>query len=188
MASYIRFWKQTLNICWLSMIQWTNLLSDLHTYIGRLWCLQKPMLECFIDRSYFSLFDCRLKLFLEQFAIRSCILNSELPAKIRCHAVTQFNRNFYDIIIASDERALDQPAHKSAKLRSVKVKSDKESGVARGIDFQCVSNVINFDFPLDVSSYVHRAGRTARGNNTVSHHLESRRNRSHSNIYIYLHI
>lgn len=101
---------------------------------------------------------------MEQFSIKSCILNSELPAKVRCHAVTQFNRNFYDIIIASDEQALNQPKIKQAKIGKV----DKESGVARGIDFQHVSNVINFDFPLDVSSYVHRAGRTARGNNSGS--------------------
>lgn len=107
-------------------------------------------------------FPFRLKLFLEQFAIKSCILNSEMPAKVRCHAVTQFNRNFYDIIVASDEQALTQPKIKQPKVGKV----DKESGVARGIDFQFVSNVINFDFPLDVSSYVHRAGRTARGNNT----------------------
>ena len=32
------------------------------------------------------------------------------------------------------------------KAASKRVK-DKESGVARGIDFQFVSNVINFDFP-----------------------------------------
>lgn len=45
---------------------------------------------------------------------------------------------------------------------------DKESGVARGIDFQFVMNVINFDFPLDSAAYLHRVGRTARGNNQVS--------------------
>lgn len=38
-------------------------------------------------------------------------------------------------------------------------KKDKESGVSRGIDFQHVANVINFDFPPDVHSYIHRVGR-----------------------------
>lgn len=52
--------------------------------------------------------------------------------------------------------------------QKTKRRKDKESGVARGIDFQFVSNVINFDFPLDVNSYIHRAGRTARGKNQGS--------------------
>lgn len=51
------------------------------------------------------------------------------------------------------------------KTKKGKRRKDKESGVARGIDFQFVSNVINFDFPLDINSYIHRAGRTARGKN-----------------------
>ena len=50
-----------------------------------------------IDRCY------RLKLFLEQFGIKSCILNSELPVNSRIHVVEEFNKNIYDIIIASDE-------------------------------------------------------------------------------------
>lgn len=50
-----------------------------------------------VDRCY------RLKLFFEQFGIRSCVLNSELPVNSRIHTVEEFNRNVYDIIIASDE-------------------------------------------------------------------------------------
>lgn len=46
-----------------------------------------------------------------------------------------------------------------------KRKRDKEAGVIRGIDFQFVTNIINFDFPPTITSYIHRAGRTARGNN-----------------------
>ncbi len=109
-----------------------------------------------------------MKLFLEQFKIRSCVLNSELPAKIRCHTVHQFNQGLYDIIIASDERSLLKPEEKVTATVKTKIKrtKDGESGVARGIDFRCVSNVVNFDFPLDINSYVHRAGRTARGNNS----------------------
>lgn len=76
----------------------------------------------------------------------------------------------YDIIIASDEKSLLKPTEAAGKSSTIKTKikknQDGESGVARGIDFRCVSNVINFDFPLDINSYIHRAGRTARGNNT----------------------
>lgn len=109
-------------------------------------------------------------MYLEQYKIPTCVLNSELPATIRCHSVNQFNQGVYDIIVASDEKALETPGVKADnrnREKKSKRKKDKESGVSRGIDFQCVSNVINFDFPLDIDSYIHRAGRTARGNNQV---------------------
>ncbi|KDR21293.1 probable ATP-dependent RNA helicase DDX56 isoform X1 [Zootermopsis nevadensis] len=110
-----------------------------------------------VDRCY------KLKLFLEQFGIPTCVLNSELPATIRCLSVNQFNQGVYDIIIASDEKALDEPHALRYVGKKGKRKKDKEFGVARGIDFQFVSNIINFDFPPDVGSYIHRVGRTARG-------------------------
>ncbi|KAJ7117466.1 P-loop containing nucleoside triphosphate hydrolase protein [Mycena epipterygia] len=50
-----------------------------------------------VERSY------RLKLFLEQFSIKSCVLNSELPLNSRYHTVQEFNKGVYEYIIATDE-------------------------------------------------------------------------------------
>lgn len=146
-----------------------------------------------IDRCY------RLKLFLEQFGIRSCVLNSELPVNSRLHIVEEFNKNVYEIIIATDENevlgdeqdgeqsnnliledtaehagpgmdetpkipkhAIDKPPKKKRK----RVYRDKEYGVSRGIDFQNVACVLNFDLPTSSKSYTHRIGRTARAGKT----------------------
>ncbi|KAF8316774.1 ATP-dependent RNA helicase dbp9 [Clavulina sp. PMI_390] len=52
-----------------------------------------------VDRCY------RLKLFLEQFSIKSCVLNAEMPINSRFHIVQEFNKGVYDYILASDESA-----------------------------------------------------------------------------------
>ncbi|KAK4227548.1 ATP-dependent RNA helicase dbp-9 [Podospora fimiseda] len=127
-----------------------------------------------IDRSY------RLKLFFEQFSIRSCILNSELPINTRIKVIEEFNRGMYDIIIASDEKSevfADEAAEKEAESKNGskhaeedakqskkkrKANKDEEYGVSRGIDFKNVAAVVNFDLPTSSSSYTHRIGRTAR--------------------------
>lgn len=135
-----------------------------------------------VDRCY------RLKLFFEQFGIRSCVLNSELPVNSRIHVVEEFNRNVYDIIIASDENEVlgdeegEQKAEKSNDARDVVLETepqlserskrkksfqrDKEYGVSRGIDFRNVAYVFNFDLPTTSKSYIHRIGRTARAGRT----------------------
>lgn len=126
-----------------------------------------------VDRSY------RLKLFLEQFQVRSCILNSELPVTSRAHVLEEFNRGVYEIIIASDEKsamgaeekdgeegeALEAKKEKDSKKKR-KLKRDAEFGVSRGIDFKNVAAVVNFDLPTSASSYTHRIGRTARAGRT----------------------
>ena len=164
-----------------------------------------------IDRCY------RLKLFFEQFGIKSCVLNSELPVNSRLHIVEEFNKNVYDIIIASDEHeVLDvQEELQSGKLKindrgpttshsdddlihdeyrssktldnahidddaasdyakptdppkkqRKKSRRSKEYGVSRGIDFQNIACVLNFDLPTSSKSYTHRIGRTARAGKT----------------------
>jgi ATP-dependent RNA helicase DDX56/DBP9 len=151
-----------------------------------------------IDRCY------RLKLYLEQFGIKSCVLNSELPVNSRIHIVEEFNKNVYDIIIATDENevlgdeedvnrrgsdatsvnqakkqktdtsevaeikengeedVVDGEEESKTKKKRKNFKKDREYGVSRGIDFQNVACVLNFDLPSTSKSYTHRIGRTAR--------------------------
>ncbi|PWY71702.1 ATP dependent RNA helicase [Aspergillus heteromorphus CBS 117.55] len=145
-----------------------------------------------VDRCY------RVKLFLEQFGLKSCVLNSELPVNSRIHVVQEFNKGVYDIIIAADDQEV-LGAHKSKKVKDVdadeeeaaglmgssedeemeeeksksarpdkrrKFSKNKDYGISRGIDFQNVACVLNFDLPTSAKSYTHRIGRTGRGGKT----------------------
>jgi len=107
----------------------------------------------------------KLKLFLKQFGIAAIVLSSELAASSRHNAVQQFNRGKFDVLIANDKADLDEEVAKD-ETKKGKVKTDEaEFDLSRGIDFQNVSNVLNFDFPSTPTQYIHRAGRTARGDN-----------------------
>lgn len=143
-----------------------------------------------VDRCY------RVKLFLEQFGIKSCVLNSELPINSRLHVVEEFNKGVYDIIIAADDQEVMGVAKSSKKSREVTddaedkeevgssedeeeieessgkkarpekrrkmTGKEKDYGISRGIDFQNVACVLNFDLPTTSKSYTHRIGRTGR--------------------------
>ena len=78
-----------------------------------------------IDRCY------KLKLFLEQFGIKSCTLNSELPVKSRYHIVQEFNRGVYDYIIATDEAGeLLELAEEEAEDKAEKLAQEKALALA----------------------------------------------------------
>ncbi|KAJ5149590.1 ATP-dependent RNA helicase dbp9 [Penicillium atrosanguineum] len=144
-----------------------------------------------VDRCY------RVKLFLEQFGIKSCVLNSELPINSRLHVVEEFNKGVYDIIIAADDQEVMGVAKSSKKVHEANEDAEdkeevgssedeeeieessgkqkarpekrrkmtgkqKDYGVSRGIDFQNVACVLNFDLPTTSKSYTHRIGRTGR--------------------------
>ena len=89
----------------------------------------------------------RLKIFFDKFAIPSAVFNSEMPSECRNRVLSAFNDGLFKILIASEESRI----------------SDPETAAHRGIDFSNVVAVINYDLPSSVSSYIHRAGRTARG-------------------------
>mmetsp|Transcript_15919 Transcript_15919/g.36710 ORF Transcript_15919/g.36710 Transcript_15919/m.36710 type:complete len:679 (-) Transcript_15919:287-2323(-) len=124
----------------------------------------------------------RLKLFLEQFHIRSSVLNAELPFRSRLNIIEQFNVGNFDYLIATDESTdaadtddedesdnedddidSDDDSDAPQKGPKSKKKKDEEYGVSRGLDFRNVSFVVNVDFPPSARSYAHRVGRTARG-------------------------
>eukprot|EP00560_Eucampia_antarctica_P002803 CAMPEP_0197836864 /NCGR_PEP_ID=MMETSP1437-20131217/30318_1 /TAXON_ID=49252 ORGANISM="Eucampia antarctica, Strain CCMP1452" /NCGR_SAMPLE_ID=MMETSP1437 /ASSEMBLY_ACC=CAM_ASM_001096 /LENGTH=733 /DNA_ID=CAMNT_0043443399 /DNA_START=52 /DNA_END=2253 /DNA_ORIENTATION=+ len=130
----------------------------------------------------------RLKLFLEQFHIRSAVLNAELPLHSRLNIIKQFNVGNFDYLIATDESSDvtagadvdeddsdedmegnndDEQQKKKSKRKKKRQKQskkkDSEYGVSRGLDFRGVSFVVNVDFPPSCQSYTHRIGRTARG-------------------------
>lgn len=80
-----------------------------------------------VDRAY------RVKLFLEQFGIRSCVLNGELPVNSRMHVVEEFTKGVYDILVTADEIEI---AQKDGKRKKRKVSQIGEQDVDGGAEEQ----------------------------------------------------
>ena len=76
---------------------------------------------------------------LLRLGINSCEMHSDLEQAQRDEVMYRFKSGQTDVLVATDI-------------------------VARGIDIDDISMVINFDVPRDVEDYVHRVGRTARAN------------------------
>ncbi|KAK2981222.1 hypothetical protein RJ640_030611 [Escallonia rubra] len=96
-----------------------------------------------IDMSY------RLRLFFEQFGIKSALLNAELPQNSRLHILEEFNAGLFDYLIATDDshsKEKDQAdgesqVEKKKLKKHSKRKLDSEFGVVRGIDFKNVNTI-----------------------------------------------
>ena len=114
----------------------------------------------------------RLRLFLHKFGVPTCALHGELPANSRTHILQEFNRGVYDFMVAAaddanmketdEEEETEDKAPTRESKKKKKDRRDKEFGVVRGIDFQAVNTVINFEVPTTAAAYVHRVGRTGR--------------------------
>ena len=64
-------------------------------------------------------------------------LNGDIPQKMRERIVDRLRNGQLDILVATDV-------------------------VARGLDVERISHVVNYDIPTDVEAYIHRIGRTGR--------------------------
>jgi len=100
-----------------------------------------------VDRCY------RVKLFLEQFSIKSCVLNSELPLNSRYHVVQEFNKGVYDYIIATDEGGNEQDDNESGD-------SGTESQEGKAEDFTSTQRDTEADKALDPSRRKRKRVRT----------------------------
>lgn len=82
-----------------------------------------------VDRGY------KLRLFLETFGVRSCVLNAEMPSNSRYHVVQEFNKGVYEVIIATDESShgMDREKEREADevlMRDVDEEEEEEDAAA----------------------------------------------------------
>jgi superfamily II DNA/RNA helicase len=78
---------------------------------------------------------------LNKLKIKACEIHGDIDQKTREISLELFKSNQEKILIATDV-------------------------ASRGIDVSDISTVINFDFPRDIETYVHRIGRTGRAGKT----------------------
>jgi len=77
--------------------------------------------------------------FLAESGFKTASLHGDKQQKMRLRITNNFKSGLYDFLVATDV-------------------------AARGLDVKDISHVFNMDVPVEPESYVHRIGRTARGN------------------------
>lgn len=78
-----------------------------------------------------------VSMFLDQFNVRNITLNGQMTVHQRKNKFVEFQSGRYNVLCTTDAGS-------------------------RGLDTVMVKEVINYDFPLQTSEYIHRCGRTAR--------------------------
>ncbi|KAF5061643.1 ATP-dependent RNA helicase RhlE [anaerobic digester metagenome] len=81
----------------------------------------------------------RVRAALERVGIQSRVMHGDVEQKTRFATLSQFREGLFKVLIATDV-------------------------TARGIDIPDVEYVVNYDLPEKAENYVHRVGRTGRGN------------------------
>jgi ATP-dependent RNA helicase DDX56/DBP9 len=86
---------------------------------------------------------------------RLVVLNHELPLQSRTHIVEEFNKNVYNILIASDDTEVvgTQESESRPRKKAKKDKEHRDSGVSRGIDFLNVSSMYELHVRHILTSY-----------------------------------
>ncbi|KAL0236445.1 hypothetical protein GEMRC1_003027 [Eukaryota sp. GEM-RC1] len=129
----------------------TNQIMKLSNSDDRFLCLYSLVrLSYFIGRVLVfvdSIDTCyKIKILLERFDISDVfVVHEELPFNTRVSSISKFNQSHQSILIATDQGS-----------------EFDDYGMSRGIDFESVSHVVNFDFPNSVDNFIHRKGRTGR--------------------------
>ena len=111
----------------------------------------------------------------DRFEVLRKLINAENPVK----TIVFINRNYEINKLLNDlsfhnkkafalHKGISKEQRQNALLNfrngkiNILISSDLS---ARGLDIQDVTHIINLDFPKNANEYLHRAGRTARGNN-----------------------
>ncbi|MDE6195518.1 MAG: DEAD/DEAH box helicase [Erysipelotrichaceae bacterium] len=104
-------------------------------FLMKLLVKEKPMAAILFVRTQENVED--LYTYLEEFELSVCKLHGGMLQEERMENIKAFRKGKKRFLVASDV-------------------------AARGIDIMDISHVINYDFPLEVESYIHRMGRTGR--------------------------
>eukprot|EP01080_Neovahlkampfia_damariscottae_P000940 gene940-9848_t len=90
------------------------------------------------------------------------VLNDSYPILSRSDIIEKFNTDKIRVLITNQDPEFME---KTSQKKKIQEEVDFENfSISRGIDFNRVSAVINYDIPPSFEEYIHRIGRTARSN------------------------